>query len=172
MKLTTTRPEEEKDTTPSSDGGKWEKYPVGSRVSARVADIELDEWSFTDKKTNELKNVQQIKWTFTIMDKGTWQGKDVFGKTTTNFVAHPNCKAYSWASAITQREPAEGESLDTDQLIGLPCVIEIGHSKPDKEGRTWMRVDKVYPASMAQHVQPASFAPPAASFTAPDDAPF
>lgn len=162
MKLTTTRPDDDKPQEANASGGKYDKFPAGTRVPARVAGIERDDYSFTDKQSGQQKTVEQIQWTFAIMQPGVWMGKDIVGKTTTNFVAHPNCKAYSWATAITQREFAEGEQVEMDNLLGLPCTVEIGHSKPDKEGRTWMRIDNVLPAAVSQHVQAA----------APDDAPF
>lgn len=113
-------------------------------VQARLAGVE--EHSFTwDNET-----VDKFKWTFVITDPeaGDWDGKEIFGDTSQVFTAHPNCKAYSWVKAITGRAYEQGEELDTDDLLGMPCRVMITH-KDDKQGRTWMRVKEVLPAKAA-----------------------
>lgn len=123
-------------------------------VHARLAGVEPHEFEW-DGET-----VKKFKWTFVVNDPeaGDWDGKEIFGDTSQTFTAHPNCKAYAWVKSITGRSYEHGEELDTDDLLGMPCRVMIGH-KDDKQGRTWMRVKEVLP-------------PKAASRTAPSEAPF
>lgn len=113
--------------------------PENELVNVRVSNIEMREFTFDNEK------VEKLRWEFVVVDPGPWEGKNIFGDTSTNFTAHPNCKAYNWSTAITGKQFDVGEELDTDNLLGLPCRVIIMH-KPDREGRSWMRVREVLPA--------------------------
>ena len=110
----------------------------------------------------EGKPVLKLRWVFSVTDQGPWQGKDVQGDTSQAFTAHPNCKAFNWAAAVLGQQPSLEQEFDTDDLLGMPCRILIGH-RVDKNGGTWMNVKEV----MAP--RPGS-APAAAPM--PDEAPF
>ena len=118
--------------------------PEGEVVHARLQEVE--ERSFT----HELQKIDKLHWRFLVTDEAfpSWNGKEVFGDTSTSFSAHPNCKAYNWVTALTGKQYGVDDELDTDVLIGLPCKVIIGH-KPDNQGRTWMRVREVLPARAA-----------------------
>lgn len=115
--------------------------PEGEVIHARLQDI--SERSFTYDK----QKIEKLHWIFLVTDEAfpSWNGKEVFGDTSTNFSAHPNCRAYNWVTALTGKQYGVDDELDTDALIGLPCKVIIGH-KPDNQGRTWMRVRDVLPA--------------------------
>lgn len=138
-------------------GPEFQLLDENELVHARLSNVEEHEFTW-DNET-----VEKFKWTFIITDPeaGDWDGKDVYGDTSRTFTAHPNCKAYAWVKAITGRAYEQGEELDTDDLIGMPCRIMIMH-KGDKQGRTWMRVKEVLPAKAAS--RSASLAPEEAPF--------
>lgn len=125
-------------------------------VSARLASVEEHTFRWNEE------DVEKFKWTFLITDPeaGEWEGKEIFGDTSQAFTAHPNCKAYNWVKALTGKAYANGEELDTDDLLGLPCRVLIMH-KPDKQDRVWMRVKEVLPAKAASR-----------SVEVPSEAPF
>lgn len=114
--------------------------PPNTVVDARLAAV--DEHSFD----NQGEMIHKFRWNFVVsLQNSDWDGKEIRGETSTNFTNHPNCKAMNWAMALTGREFENGEELDTDEMIGLPCKVLIKH-KPDREGRPWMRVDSVFSA--------------------------
>lgn len=139
---------------PSEGGGDLidENEVVGVIVTA------IDANTFTW----EGDEVEKLRWVFSVTDQGPWQGKDVQGDTSQKFTAHPNCKAYNWAAAIVGMQPSLDKDFDTDDLIGMPCRILIGH-RADKQGGMWMNVKEV--------MSPKAGAP-AIEATPPGEAPF
>ncbi len=125
----------------------FELIPEHDIVSARLQDVTMRTFTWDGEE------VEKLKWTVVITDPGPWQGKELFGDTSTNFTVHPNCKAYNWAKALTGKSYDNGEELDTDDLLGLPCRVMIGHKK-DKGGTTWMRVREVLPSRGAASQAP------------------
>lgn len=134
----------------AGESKEFELIPENELVNARVADIREHNFQW------EGETIEKLKWDFVVADGGEWDGKTVFGETSTTFTAHPNCKAYNWAVAITGKQYDSGEVLDTDDLIGMPCRILIGH-KTDKQDRKWMRVREVLPARGGLGPQDAPF---------------
>jgi hypothetical protein len=135
--------------TTGDGSGDYELIPEGEVISVRVTNVELHTFEWNNEE------VKKLNWFFLVTDEGPWKGKEIRGDTSTAFTAHPNCKAYNWVQAITGRAYEDGEELDTDELIGLPCRIIIQHKKPDAQGRIWMRVREVLrPAAGQQDGQP------------------
>ena len=135
-------------------GKEFELIPEGEVVSAVLDTVKSDQYTW-DGET-----VDKLNWWFTVTDEGEFNGIKVRGSTSTAFTAHPNCKAYNWVAAITGKKYAEGEGLDTDDIVGMPARIIIKH-RPGKEGATWMDVRDVLPASASQKAKdvPADQAP-------------
>jgi hypothetical protein len=124
------------------DPAEFELIPENDIVHLRVSDVQLHTFTWNEE------DVEKLKWTFTVIDPGPWEGRDIFGDTSAKFTAHPNCKAYNWASAIMGAQPDAGSEFDTDDLIGMPCRGLIAH-KVDRQQRTWMRIREVLPAQGA-----------------------
>lgn len=123
----------------ASPADEWEMIPDGEVVNAIFDGLTEDEFEWP-KGSGEI--VENWKWTFVVTDE-EWRGQKITGKTSTAFTAHPNCKAYNWVTAITGKSYGDGEMLDTDDLIGMPCRIVTKHSKPDKFDRIWVNVGNV-----------------------------
>jgi hypothetical protein len=134
-----------KGTAPTPEGEKPELIAQNDVIEARLANVEVRSFEWTNRDTGKLETVTKLRWDFVVIDEGPWKGKTIFGDTSTNFTNHPNCKAFNWVTSLTGRQYAEGEDLDTDDLLSLPCRIMIGH-KPDKGGNIWMRAKEVLPA--------------------------
>ena len=135
----------------SGDPQELDLIPENELVNVRLVNVEVHEFEYQGEK------IQKLRWSFAVTDAGNWQGKNIYGDTSTNFTAHPNCKAYNWAKALTGREYPPGEELETDDLLGLPARIIIAY-KPGKDGRNWMRAKEVLAASSGAPV-PAAEAP-------------
>lgn len=114
----------------------YENLEVNDQVNAVLASIEPHEFEW------EGETINKLKWKFSVLDEGPWKDVTILGTTSTNFTAHPDCKAYNWASAIAGHEFPAGHVFDTDEIVAMRCRILIGH-KPDKTGRVWMTVADV-----------------------------
>ncbi len=129
-----------------------EIIPDGDVVQARLEGVELREFDY------EGETVRKLRWRFVVTEP-PFEGTTVYGDSSFTFTNHPNCKAYNWVAALTGRRYEDGEELDTDILLGLPCRLLITY-KEDKNGK-WMRVKELLPARPQQAVDDS-----------PEDAPF
>lgn len=115
-----------------------ELIPENDQVNVMLTKVEENNFVYNDEE------IEKLKWYFTVMDDGPWKGKDIIGDTSQKFVAHPECKAYNWATVISGRNFPGGTQLDTDELLMMRCRILIGH-KTSKGGRVFMNVKEVMP---------------------------
>lgn len=113
----------------------FEIIAEGEIVSAKVVEIEAKELEFGVR----------LNWRFLVTD-GEHAGLHINDGTSPKFSIDPPSKLYEWACALLGRTFELGDKIDTDDLIGLPCRIEVGH-KPDKKDPTkmWMRIDTLMP---------------------------
>lgn len=103
--------------------------PDGEVVGVSVLGVEEVPNPFA---TDEDRNQTQFQWEFVITDEGPFQGRRIRDWSSTNFVAHPNCKAYIWSKAILRKDFHEGEAFDTDDLIGHSCRLALTLTKNGK----------------------------------------
>lgn len=125
-------------TAGAREDNEYNLLEEGDVVTASVLDLQEVPSSYKD---DDGKTKQQFQWDFVVTDEGPYKGRRVRSWTSTNFTAHPNCKAYTWSKAIMRKDFNEGESFDTDDLIGQSCRIVIGVT-PDAK---WNRVSNVLP---------------------------
>lgn len=113
----------------------FEIIPEGEIVVAKVMEIEEKEFDWG----------KRLNWRF-LVTEGEHQGLNINDGTSPKFSIDPASKLYEWACALLGRTFELGDKIDTDDLIGLPCRIEVGH-KPDKTdpAKMWMRVDTLMP---------------------------
>lgn len=108
----------------------FDLIPEGTILAARVTAIILK--SFPD--------YNRLNWTVEITE-GEHKGMSIYGSTSEKFSADPPSYFYKWACELLERTIAVGEQINTDDLIGLPCRIEIGHQADrDDPQRTWLRI--------------------------------
>jgi hypothetical protein len=120
----------------AGDGSEFEPIPENDQVNVMVNKIEPNNFTF------EGEEVEKLRWFFTVLDEGPWKGKDIQGDTSLNFTAHPSCKAYNWAVAISGHGYPPGTQFDTDDLVSMRCRILIGH-RTSKQGQVFMKVKDV-----------------------------
>ena len=123
----------------AGDGSEYELIPENDQVNVLVEKIEPNNFTYDGE------NVEKLRWHFTVLDEGPWKGKSIQGDTSLNFTAHPSCKAYNWAVAISGHEYPPGSQFDTDDLVAMRARVLIGH-RTSKNGRAFMKVKEVMPA--------------------------
>lgn len=73
------------------------------------------------------------QWEFRITD-GEYAGLRAWGDTEPKLTNHQANKVRQWAETLRGAEFEMGEGLDTDDLLGLPCVITVDNTKEEKKG--------------------------------------
>lgn len=82
------------------------------------------------KKDGKDKSFDKWEWEFKITD-GEYAGLSAYGETEDRLTTHPDNKVRQWGEVLRGGVEFEvGESIDTDDLIGLPCVITVTHEEP------------------------------------------
>lgn len=101
---------------------------------ARVGDIELRDGG--DRSF--------LVWTFELPTRSGMMRV----KATSSVSLGPRSKARAWIEALLGRPLSPGESVDTDALIGLPCLVVVGQRQRE-DGATLNSVEAVLPAPEA-----------------------
>lgn len=145
----------------------YDAIPEDEVVVVRLADVEAKTQTFKNKETGQDEESTRLRWSFVVTEPGPWEGRTVSGMTSTSFVAHPNCKAYNWASALMGGyQFAPEETLETDDLIGKPARAVIKQN--EKNGRIYENVVNLLQARSAGAT--GAITPP--SQTTWDESPF
>lgn len=108
-------------------------------------------------KEGDQGEIHKWVWKFTILD-GDYAGLGAWGETETYLSSHANNKVRQWAEALRDAPFTVGEGLDTDDLLGLSCVLTVRHDppRPKRDGGMFYGspVDSVFPASAMADVPP------------------
>lgn len=118
----------------TAEESSFEMIPEGEIVAAKVVEIEGKTFDWGER----------LNWKFEVTEKGTWEGYKINGSTSRKFTIDPPSKFYEWSVELLGRTFEVGDSVETDDLTGLPCRIEI-EWQPDKddEKKHWMRASTV-----------------------------
>lgn len=92
-----------------------------------------------EKKNRDGETYEQLEWKFVIIDDGEQNERTIYGKTSTKFVDHPDCKFNNWSQSILGEFLPIDEPVDTDDLLDRECRIVVYRDEYEKDGR-----DKVY----------------------------
>ena len=122
----------------------FEMIPEGDIVAAKVVDIEKKTFDWGDR----------LNWKFEVNEPGEeWHEYNINGSTSLKFTIDPPSKFYEWSVELLGRTFDVGESVETDDLIGLACRIEIEYqADKDDPKKLWMRAGTVIRARGASGV--------------------
>lgn len=139
--------------------GAWVPIPDNTVLRAMVLTAAKVKMPFQDKVTGE--DVFKVKWTFQIVEDGTFNGRKVEGQTSTAFVAHDDCRLYQWVKALFNQDIPQDFTLDTDELQHLECVVTMkSEEKERSDGKgIWVKntVIDVRPAENAPVVAGSAY---------------
>lgn len=100
-------------------------------------------------KVGEEGEIVRWSWTFRITD-GDYAGVNAYGETEPKLTTHPDNLVRQWAEVLRGKTFELGESFDTDDLLGLTCIITVRHDPPREKrdgGKFYpCPVDSVFPA--------------------------
>lgn len=93
--------------------------------------------------------IHRWKWTFDITG-GEYEGLRAWGETEPRVTTGSDDKPRQWIEALRGRAFEVGEGVDTDDVVGLPCLITVRHGEPraKRDGGMFFPcdVDSVFPA--------------------------
>lgn len=136
--------------------------PAGVPFPAVLVSVEEQTIEYTrkkdgnGKKAGEKDSFVKWRWTFEITE-GQYQGEKAYGDTEDRLTNREDNLVRQWAEALLKVKIEVGQGLDTDTLIGLPCLIDVRHDEP-REKRTGGNfypcpVDNVYEATATDYPQ-------------------
>jgi len=105
-------------------------------------DIGSYEAVFTHYEEDEMEHGPVYKLYFEITNDEEYQGKELSRLVSQKF--NPKSNLFQTVQGLLGRPIRPGEVIDLDELIGRPCVLNIGHNV--KERGTFEQIDGVNPA--------------------------
>lgn len=101
-------------------------------------------------KTDQKDSFTKWVWEFKITE-GDYAGIKVYGETQDRLTNREDNLVRQYAETLLNTTIEVGQGLDTDTLIGLPCVVTVRHDdpRPKRDGGMFYPcpVDEVFPAS-------------------------
>jgi len=80
-------------------------------------------------KAGQQSEFVKWEWQFKIV-AGESEGLTIYGDTNAEYTNDENDRVRAWAETLLGREMEIGEELDTDLLLGLPCMVTVKHDTP------------------------------------------
>jgi hypothetical protein len=105
-------------------------------------DIGSYDADFTRYEEDEMEFGSVYKLFFKITNDEEYEGKDLSRLVSQKF--NPKSNLFQTVQGLLGRPIRPGEELDLDDLLGRPCVLNIGHNV--KERGTFEQIDGVNPA--------------------------
>jgi hypothetical protein len=97
---------------------------------------------FTRYEEDEMEHGPVYKLFFKITNDEEYEGKELSRLVSQKF--NPKSNLFQTVLALLGRPIRPGEVIDLDDLVGRPCVLNIGHNV--KERGTFEQIDGVNPA--------------------------
>lgn len=110
------------------------KLPKDTLLPAVLKSVEEKVIPYVDKNGKD-QTFTKWTWEFEIVD-GDYMGLHAWGDTEPRLTNHPDNKVRQWAETLRGAAFEMGEGLDTDDLLGLTCVIvvdNVEHTKKNGE---------------------------------------
>lgn len=143
---------------PSSTMTNEEQYklPKETLLPAALKSVEEKVINFINKNTGKDDSFTKWTWEFEIID-GEYMGLHAWGDTEPRLTNHPDNKVRQWAETLRGEPFDMGDGLDTDDLLGLTCVITVDnveHTKKNGDKSYLCPVLDVLPADALEDVEP------------------
>lgn len=111
------------------------KLPVETPFPAVLVKVAERVIPYKDKNTGEDKTFTKWEWEFSISE-GEYAGLSAWGDTEDRITTHVDNKARQWSESLTGKVYEIGEGLDTDDLLGLKCLITVENTIYTKKDGT------------------------------------
>lgn len=125
------------------------KLPKDVPLPAVLGSVKEESFPYKDRDGKDATFTKWV-WEFAITE-GEYAGLHAWGDTEPRLTNHAGNKVRQWAETLTGHKYELGEGINTDDLIGLPCIISVDNTKELKKGTKdeyWYRtpIADVFPA--------------------------
>lgn len=109
----------------------------------------------TSQRTGKDYDFTVWLWKFEVAE-GEQTGDWAWGESEDRLTTHPSNKVRKWGEALRGEEFAIGEGIDTDDLLGLECLMTFKHRTYESKGETQYvcDIDEVYPLDAMDGQEP------------------
>jgi hypothetical protein len=124
------------------------KLPKDTPLQAQLLSVSVKTINWKDKKTGDDRSKDLWEWEFDIVE-GEYAGLKAWGETEDRLTNHPDNKVRQWAETLRGAPFDMGEGLNTDDLLGLPCVVVVDNTTYEKKdgGTSYLTpITDVFPA--------------------------
>lgn len=132
--------------------------PDESFHRARLEEIKLRTFTWTDRRSGEEKEGQTLEWWWQITATKygpQYLGRKVKGECNPKLSNRGDNRFRVWAEALLQREIPVGMSIDTDDLVGLEAEILVMLRDDRKDpNKKWEYVSNVLHLDAMDEVEP------------------
>lgn len=104
------------------------RFPKDEPLPAILTKVEEVTIPYKDRQTGQDKTFTKWNWEFELTE-GEFSGLHVWGDTEPKLTNREDNKVRQWAEALRGLPFEMGEGLDTDDLIGLPCLVVLDHEE-------------------------------------------
>lgn len=134
------------------------KLPKGEPLPAILSSVKEEAITYTIKKgsrAGEQDTFYKWVWEFQITE-GDYAPLRAWGETEAKVSNHPSNRARQWIEAIRNAPLGVGEEVDTDDILGLPCFIEVDNVVEERGHKTYYRtpIVAVYSADESALAEP------------------
>lgn len=108
------------------------KFPEDTPFPAILSSVTEKEIPYTIKNGPDAGKKSSFKkwvWAFDITE-GEFAGLTAYGETEAKLTNHPDNHVRQWAEVLQDAPIGIGDGLNTDDLLGLPCVVTVAHGEP------------------------------------------
>jgi hypothetical protein len=107
-----------------SKSGEYELIPEDTILEAKITSAKVITTKMIDEGTGE--PVKQVEFIFVVQDEGDYQGRKLYGKTSTKFTSHEKCRLHAWVLEIMAIDELPiGFKLSLPALVGNLCRIVV-----------------------------------------------
>ena len=107
------------------------KLPADVPMEAALVSVKERVIPFKNKKGQD-DSFTKWEWEFEILE-GEYAGLHAWGDTEDRLTTREDNKVRQWAEVLLGREFELGEGLDTDDLLGLTCVLTVKNTPYEKK---------------------------------------
>lgn len=120
--------------------------------------VEEKAYPYKSKKDGSDQVFKKWVWEFQITE-GEFAPLRAWGETEPELTTHPDNLVRQWGETLRDKQFEIGEDINTDDLLGLPCLFTVRHEEPrpkkDGSGNFYgCRVADVFPIDALQSDEP------------------
>jgi len=111
-----------------TEAPEFELIPAGTTLMCEVVEVKHQDSIFwVDKDDQSQGKQKEFSFKFNVTEDGPYLGRFIYGRTSTAFTTHSNCRLRQWVEEIFSFDDLPVDfTYDTDTMIGQPVKVVVG----------------------------------------------